>query len=80
MRTANITFPIRDFDGDVGWWVGASKWLYIHPLSISNHFLQSGVSYSVVTNASFIGRVETGVQTSVYIAEFAVIIILARED
>ena len=40
-------------------------------------FLESGVSYSVVTNALFICRVEKGVETSVYITEFAVIRILA---
>ena len=32
--------------------------------------------YSVVTNAPFVGRVEKGVETSVYITEFAVIRIL----
>ena len=32
-----------------------------------------GVFYNVVTNAPFVGRVEKGVETSVYITEFAVI-------
>ena len=35
---------------------------------------------SVVTNAPFIGRVEKGVETSVYITEFAVFRILADEE
>ena len=39
-------------------------------------FLESGVLDSVVTNALFICRVEKGVETSVYITEFAVIRIL----
>ena len=44
---------------------------------LSNDFLKSGVFYSVVKNAPFVGRVEKGVETSVYITEFAVIRVLA---
>jgi len=39
-------------------------------------FLKRWVFYSLVTNALFICRVEKGVETSVYITEFAVIRIL----
>ena len=46
-------------------------------VNTNSDFLQSGVFYSVVTNALFICRVEKGVETSVYITEFAVIRILA---
>ena len=42
-------------------------------------FAKNGVFNSVVTNAPFIGRVEKGVETSVYITEFAVIRILALD-
>ena len=44
--------------------------------AVYRDFLKTGVFNSVVTNAPFIGRVEKGVEMSVYITEFAVITIL----
>ena len=44
---------------------------------MNSDFLKSRLSYRVVTNAPFIGRVEKGVETSVYVTEFVVTRILA---
>ena len=38
--------------------------------------LRSGVFYGAVTKATFIGRVDKGIETSVYITKFPVIRIL----
>ena len=51
---------------------GVKTAVYTH-----SDFLKSGVFYSAITNAPFIGGVEKGDETSVHIADFAVIRILA---